>query len=271
MGISATNSTGSKPSSTEKSSSNAPQAAMQESAENLQIWNQVKDTDSRYTKPLFGGDGSNLTSINSTYQIYRATNLFGPCGSGWGYEIENENYIQGPALYPERPEAGNHTLHVLRVKVWYKHKGDIATVSHFGQTVLTSLDVSGKVKFDEDAPKKSLTDGISKCLSILGFSADIYSGQMDAKVKDNEPKNSKNPEGNTTAVTASTPAATPAATAATLASLSPTPESIAITKCTSLEDLMKVWGNLTEEQRGLEVNKLTKDSMKDSLSKPATV
>ena len=32
---------------------------------------------------------------------------------------------------------------------------------------------------DEDAPKKSVTDGMVKCLSMLGFAGDIFSGQWD--------------------------------------------------------------------------------------------
>ena len=32
---------------------------------------------------------------------------------------------------------------------------------------------------DEDAPKKSATDGMVKCLSMLGFAGDIFSGQWD--------------------------------------------------------------------------------------------
>jgi len=247
----------STPKATTKASSNVVNIKSTENAENLAIWDLVKDTDKSFVKPMFSANGSNLSSINPNYQVLRATNLFGPCGIGWGYEVTSESYIQGPSLYPERPEAGNHTLHVVQVKLWYKHKGEIGAVSHFGQTKLSSVDASGKVIFDEDAPKKSLTDGISKCLSMLGFSADIYGGQFDGSQQNNTTANTEPSSGkSSTAPTASS----------TAPALEPTPESIKLSECKTLDELKKVWGTLTDVQRTVAVNKQAKEDIKARLT-----
>ena len=38
---------------------------------------------------------------------------------------------------------------------------------------------TGKYMVDEDAAKKSVTDGMIKCLSMIGFAGDIFSGRWD--------------------------------------------------------------------------------------------
>nr|MDK7789430.1 hypothetical protein [Proteus mirabilis] len=47
------------------------------------------------------GVGFTGTSINSTYMFMRATEIFGPIGEGWGYEVLEEKFIDGkPLLEP---------------------------------------------------------------------------------------------------------------------------------------------------------------------------
>lgn len=59
--------------------------------DNLSIWKQVQRTDPRFTKPLEGA-GFQGTSINSNYMFMRATEIFGPIGEGWGYEVVEEKF-----------------------------------------------------------------------------------------------------------------------------------------------------------------------------------
>lgn len=46
-------------------------------------------TDPRFTKDITG-TGFDGTSVNAEYMIMRATELFGPLGSGWGFDIQEE-------------------------------------------------------------------------------------------------------------------------------------------------------------------------------------
>lgn len=68
------------------------------SKSNLEIWNRVHKTDPVFTKEFKGAGGFEGTSINSTYVFERATELWGPCGVGWGYEIIEERFDTGGAV-----------------------------------------------------------------------------------------------------------------------------------------------------------------------------
>lgn len=52
-------------------------------------------------------------------------------------------------------------------------------VEHFGHTPFVQKSVTYGAVQDMEASKKSLTDAIKKCLSMLGFNADIFLGMFD--------------------------------------------------------------------------------------------
>ncbi len=68
---------------------------------------------------------------------------------------------------------------MARVKVWYKWNGERGEVEHVGQTMFSGKRNNGNTYTDEDAPKKSVTDALVKAMSMIGFSADIFSGRYD--------------------------------------------------------------------------------------------
>lgn len=141
----------------------------------LGLWNQVEKTDPRYTKPFNRSGGFRGTAVNSTYLARRATEVFGPMGIGWGVDILDEEILEGAPLDAQ----GNHEkIHKVRVKLWYVFNGERGEVKQFGQTTFVGRNKNGFFT-DEEAPKKSLTDAMGKCLSLLGFSADIHLGLYD--------------------------------------------------------------------------------------------
>ena len=147
---------------------------------NTSLWDRVEKTDPNYTKQFDGADGFSGTAICSAYLAKRATEVFGPCGIGWGFDVEDEKYVSG---YPLGFDAdgnsiGNTVVHVIRLKLWYVLEGKRGEVTQFGQTTFVGRNSRG-LFLDEDAPKKSITDAISKCLSLLGFSADVHLGKYD--------------------------------------------------------------------------------------------
>lgn len=146
------------------------------SKENLNIWNEVQATDPKYTK-AYSNDGGG-TSINAVYMVKKATEVFGPLGKGWGYTVLEERYDQGGPL--EVLESGTvyAQTHTLKLELWYIVDGNRCTITHFGHTPYVSKNRYG-VATDTEAPKKSLTDAIKKCLSMLGFSSDIFMGEFD--------------------------------------------------------------------------------------------
>ncbi|MEH0874614.1 exodeoxyribonuclease VIII-like protein [Pectobacterium cacticida] len=163
--------------------------------ENLGIWKRVQRTDPRYTKPLTG-TGFEGTSINSEYMIMRATEIFGPVGSGWGYRVLEEKMIPGAplseALYDDNKKfIGTKLLrdsdgsliselnHSLKIAFWYLNdESERAEIEAYGATPYMYKTKNG-IKTDSEVIKKSLTDAIKKALSLLGFSADVWLGMHD--------------------------------------------------------------------------------------------
>ena len=141
-----------------------------DNSDHLFIWNAIKNAGGAVVTPPKTLSEKSLSVINYDYHVSLATQLFGPCGLGWGYDIIKEEIINGAALYKDSPQSGFNTLHVIQVKLWYIKDGKRGEVSHYGQTILTSIDEMGYVSNDEKAPQKSLKEAVSKCLAMLGFS-----------------------------------------------------------------------------------------------------
>jgi hypothetical protein len=180
-------------SSVEKALSEKPEPEQ----ENLNIWRRVMRTDPQYTKPLDAG-GFSGTSINAEYMFMRATELFGPVGAGWGYEVLEEKLLPGApmseAVYDDKGKFSRNVLlrdgdgtlifeqnHSMKIEFWYRNGETRGTVEAYGATKYLYKSGNGRIIADSEAMKKSLTDAIKKALSLLGFSADIYLGWYDSE------------------------------------------------------------------------------------------
>lgn len=144
----------------------------------MELWNAVAVTNPNFVKGFTRNGGFSGTAINATYQAQKATETFGPCGIGWGIDILEERYQDGAPLILDGAVVGKEVIHVLRVKLWYVYQGKRGEVIHFGQTIFVGRNKNGFFT-DEEAPKKSMTDAMSKCLSLIGFSADVHLGLYD--------------------------------------------------------------------------------------------
>lgn len=154
---------------------------------NMELWDRVRTPDPDHTKRFTRAGGFSGTATNTQYLFQMATQVFGPNGFGWGFEITGENYVPGSTL-----ANGDKTIvHVIRGRVWYLLEGQkYYTSEQFGQTTFVGEHMKSassdrnaeKVPVtytDEEAPKKSVTDCMSKCLSLLGFAADTRLGLWD--------------------------------------------------------------------------------------------
>lgn len=120
----------------------------------LELWRQVRETDARYTRHVAQRGG--FTAISAYWQIQRATELWGPVGVGWGWDVE---WADGPGVV------------IARIALWHGARDQVVHA--------VGCSAWGGQRVDTDAPKKALTDGVTKALSYLGFSADIF---VDGKV-----------------------------------------------------------------------------------------
>lgn len=142
--------------------------------ENTFLWDSVRVTDPSKTKKIVGKDYQG-TSTRPHWLAYRCTEVFGPCGQGWGIIVKDQGF---EVLDQE------NKLHWCIVQVWYIQNGQRCTVEHMGATkamyrTSEKDNQLGKMKYDEDAPKKSVTDAFVKAISLIGFSGDILSGLWD--------------------------------------------------------------------------------------------
>lgn len=162
-------------------------------SDNISLWKGVMRTNPRYTKDM-GDLGFGGTAINAEYMIMRATEKFGPVGIGWGWQILEDKMIEGAPLTEKIFEGtkfvGKRTLrdadgslmfelnHYIRIGLWYIKDGKKGIVENFGSTPYRQTTKNG-IYCDSEVHKKSLTDAIKKCLSGLGFCADVWLGLYD--------------------------------------------------------------------------------------------
>ena len=137
---------------------------------NKALWDRVKVTDPRAVKPITG-KAYQGNSPKPYWLIERATQEFGPVGIGWGVTVKSERF--------ERLSETD-VLHVAVVSVWFVLDGKKSeTFDQMGGTKAAYKTAKGSMMIDEDAGKKSVTDGMVKCLSMIGFAGDIFSGMWD--------------------------------------------------------------------------------------------
>ena len=131
----------------------------------LDLWNRFADIDPAFTKEIAGKDYRG-TSPNPHYVIQCLTEMFGPVGVGFGWEVEQDEFTP----------IGEEVLHWCRIRFWHTDRSN--WFSAYGQTKALMKTKNG-LRLDEDAPKKSLTDAITKAASQIGIAANIFLGRWD--------------------------------------------------------------------------------------------
>lgn len=136
---------------------------------NMALWDKLAETDPNRTKKITGkkykGD-----SINPNYIYEKLTKEFGPCGIGWGFEVQQQDWKTG---------LNGEIAHSVLIGLWYKVDGEKSElIPGFGGTIFTGEYSSG-LYTDDDATKKSLTDALTKASQLIGMSADIFGGLWD--------------------------------------------------------------------------------------------
>jgi len=148
---------------------------------NMLVWDSVSKTDTRYTKDAKVG-GQQITSLNGTAMIMKATEQFGPAGFGFGWKVLEERFDKGAEIFvgegEKRASLGFELNHTVKILFWTKQDGERGEFEQYGCTPYLYKSKYGTTT-DGEAPKKSLTDAIKKSLSMLGFSADVFLGLFD--------------------------------------------------------------------------------------------
>ncbi|WP_394239911.1 hypothetical protein [Vibrio astriarenae] len=146
--------------------------------ENLELWSKGFHTDLNFTKQ---DPSSGRTSITTQYRIMKCTEIFGPVGIGWGYEVLREWIVKGAPMIINgdiNPDLRDE-VHKVEIRFWYMKDGKRAEFTQYGDTRKLYMARGGYFVHDDECEKKSLSDALGKAMSMIGISADIYLGMHD--------------------------------------------------------------------------------------------
>lgn len=127
---------------------------------NMALWDAVEKTNPAHAKEYNNGTFKG-TAIRPLYSIQKATEQWGEMGNKWGAR-EIEHFIEDGVWFS-------------KIELWHP----TGKVEQWGATKFKYATKEGRVIIDDEAAKKAFTDAVTKCLSWLGFSADIHMGRFD--------------------------------------------------------------------------------------------
>ncbi|MBD5559953.1 MAG: hypothetical protein HDQ87_06295 [Clostridia bacterium] len=132
---------------------------------NRRVYDAVQKVPDEAIKKIDGGRLRGMSGINGMWRIKKLTELFGPCGIGWIYQITGE----------ERLQVHDEMLLLLTIELKYRlpDGGWSEPITGIGSAKLVAKDRNG-LMLDTDAHKKALTDAISVVCKSLGVGASVY-------------------------------------------------------------------------------------------------
>ena len=134
-------------------------------AENLDIYNAVRNVPADAKRAIRGGRLNGKTDINPMWRIKTLTEHFGPCGIGWSYEITKQWMETGHG--GEIAAFCNINLYVCVDGEWSR------AIPGTGGSAFVASESKGLYTSDE-CYKMALTDALSVACKALGFGADVY-------------------------------------------------------------------------------------------------
>ena len=132
----------------------------------MDIWDSLKKTDPKHTKPFKRAGGFSGTAIKPMFSIETLTKQFGPCGKGWG---------TGKPEFTTH-ESDGQILVFCTIELWWGT--DRNTVYGVGGDKVVGKNKYG-LQFDDEAYKKSFTDALTNAMKYIGVGADIHMGMYD--------------------------------------------------------------------------------------------
>lgn len=156
--------------------------------QNLSIWEQVREVPKEAQKPFDNGSFKG-TDINPTWRLKKLTEVFGPVGKGWYYNIlEHWNEQIGDEIHTH-----------VKVALFVNYDGQwSAPIEGIGGNKSYKVTSKGGKPSDEGY-KMALTDALSVACKSLGIGADIYwqndpTKYSEYEVKSNAPAPQNKPQ-----------------------------------------------------------------------------
>lgn len=134
----------------------------------MSIYNAVRSCPPEALKEIEAGRLKGKSDINPMWRIQILTEMFGPCGVGWYYEIDRQWTEQG--ANGEVAAFCNISLYIKEGENWSK------PIKGTGGAAFIANERNGAYTSDE-CFKMALTDAISVSCKALGVAADVYWAQ----------------------------------------------------------------------------------------------
>lgn len=154
---------------------------------NMELYNSWRKVPQEAQKAINAGRLKGKTDINPMWRIKVLTQKFGPCGTGWRYDIDKMWSEEG---------ANEERCAFVQISLRYKmDDGNWSSpVIGVGGNMLTAKESRGLYTSDE-CYKMALTDAISVACKALGIGADIYWDADRTKYdKESAPEPAKQPD-----------------------------------------------------------------------------
>lgn len=136
--------------------------------DNMKIYNQARSVPTEAKKAITAGRLKGMTDVNPMYRIKRLTEMFGPCGIGWWYEITDKQIVYD--------EISNQKAAFVDILLYFVDP-ETGAVCHgipgTGGAAFVAQERNGAYLSDE-CFKMALTDALSVACKSLGIAADVY-------------------------------------------------------------------------------------------------
>lgn len=170
-----------------------------EKNDNMRFYDRFARPPQNAMKTIKGGRLSGMSDINPQWRVEALTEMFGPVGMGWWYEITRRDV--------HKFDSGEQTLFVeVTLHVFGGSRttgtmpdGQAMTIrsSHpivgTGGSMLVTKEKGG-LRVNDEAEKMAVTDALSVCCKLLGIGSDVYRGRYDTKYSGGEPAGGRRPE-----------------------------------------------------------------------------
>lgn len=132
---------------------------------NMELYELGRQVPDEAKKTITAGRLKGFTDINPMWRIKRLTEMFGPCGIGWWYEITDKRMEAG---------ANSEMCVFVDIKLFYRW-GDTVSQPVYGTggSSFVAKEKNGMYTSDE-CFKMALTDAISVAAKAIGVGADVY-------------------------------------------------------------------------------------------------
>jgi hypothetical protein len=136
-------------------------------ADNMKIYEALATPPNDAVKTIGAGKLKGFSDINPQWRYEALTNLFGPCGVGWKYTIDDVH---------EKEVSTGELMVFVKVSLYIKDKENWSEpIPPYGGDYLIKKDRNG-IHGNDEAMKMAVTDALGTACKMIGVAADIYRG-----------------------------------------------------------------------------------------------